>query len=386
MMSIFTDQEKIKMLQDLVQIKTVNSNEEEAAKYIAKLLLDHGIESYGVKYDEGRVSLVADVKGQDFGKLLVLSGHTDVVSEGDENLWTYDPYGAQIVEGKMYGRGTTDMKAGLMALVIAMIELKEEGADFNGTIRLAATIGEEIGMYGSKQLSEEGHLNGADGFIIGEPSGMDSIIYAHKGSLQYEIHSYGKSAHSSMPHLGIDALQLLVDYINLSNEKFQEAFAKGTNEHLGDTLNINTVINGGAQINSVAEKVVMKGNARTVPEVDNQVVLDCINQAINEINAKGKGKLELNILQNNYYAISEADNTLIQALQEASPVENVQPIAISGATDASNFGRISANYDLAIYGPGSLSLAHVVDEYVEVQEYLDFINIYKKAIKEYLAI
>ncbi len=385
-MTIFTDKQKIKFLQDFVQIKTVNSNEEEATNYIANLLLEHGIESYGVKYAEGRVSLVADVKGQEFGKLLVLSGHTDVVSEGDENLWTYDPYGAEIVDGKMYGRGTSDMKAGLMALVIAMIELKEEGADFNGTIRLAATIGEEIGMYGSKQLSEEGHLDGANGFIVGEPSGLNEIIYAHKGSLQYEIHAHGKSAHSSMPHLGVDALQLLVDYINNSNEKFAEVFAKGTNEHLGDTLNVNTVINGGAQINSVAEKVVMKANARTIPEVDNQIVLDCINQAIEEINAQSEGHLELNILQNNYFAISKEDNVLIKALQNAAPVENVKPIAISGATDASNFGRISDEYDLAIYGPGSLAQAHTVDEYIDVQEYLDFINIYKTAIKDYLKV
>lgn len=382
-MAVFTDDEKIKHLQNLVHIRTVNGNEEEAANYLADLLNEHGIDSYGVKYDEGRVSLVADVKGQEEGKLLVLSGHTDVVSEGDESLWTYPPYAAEIHDGKMYGRGTTDMKAGLMALVLAMIELKEEGAEFNGTLRLAATVGEEIGMYGSKQLSEEGHLDGADGFIIGEPSSMNQIIFSHKGSLQYEIHAHGKSAHSSTPELGVDAMQLMVDYINLSNEKFKDAFAKGENPDLGKTLNVNTVINGGAQINSVAEKVVMKANARTIPEVDNQVVLDCIQAAMDELNAKSEGHLEINILQNNYFAISDRDNRLIEALVEATGTD-VKKVAISGATDASNFGRISDKYDLAIYGPGSLSLAHVVDEYVEVQEYLDFIDIYKKAIKQYL--
>ena len=382
-MTVFTDEQKIKYLQDLVKIKTVNGNEAEAAEYIAALLKEHGIESYGVEYEEGRVSLVADVKGQGEGKLLVLSGHTDVVSEGDEALWTYDPYAAEIHDGKMYGRGATDMKAGLMALILAMIELKEEGAEFNGTLRLAASVGEEVGMYGSKQLTEEGHLNGANGFIIGEPSSMSQIIYGHKGSLQYEIHAIGQSAHSSMPELGIDALQLMVDYINNANAKFAEAFAKGTNEALGDTINVNTVINGGAQINSVAERVVLKANARTIPEVDNQVVLDQINAAIDEVNATSKGELKLNILQNNYFAMSKEDNPLIEALVKASSVD-VKRLAISGATDASNFGRISPEYDLAIYGPGSLSLAHVVDEYVEVQEYLDFIDLYKAAIKEYL--
>ncbi len=386
-MTVFTDEQKIKYLQDIVQIKTVNDNEEEVANYLADLLKEYGIDSYGVKYDEGRVSLVADVKGQEEGKLLVLSGHTDVVSEGDPSYWTYNPYAAEIHDGKMYGRGVNDMKAGLMALVLAMIELKEEGADFNGTIRLAATVGEEIGMYGSKQLSEEGHLDGADGFLIAEPSGQGTIIYAHKGSLQYEIHAQGQSAHSSMPEVGIDALQLMVDYINNSNEKFAEAFAKGTNEDLGDTINVNTVINGGAQINSVAEKVIMKANARTIPEVDNQVVLDQINAAIEEVNATSKGELSLNILQNNYFATSPDDNPLIEALVNAN--ENPEAVSretIGGATDASNFSRISDEYDLAIYGPGDMSVAHVVDEYVEVQEYLDFVDIYKQAIKDYLKV
>lgn len=315
--------------------------------------------------------------------MLVVSGHLDVVTAGDESEWTYPPFGGEIHDGKMYGRGTTDMKAGLCALIIAMIELKEEGANFKGKIRLAATVGEEVGMYGSKQLVEEGYIDGADGFLIAEPSSSNRIINAHKGSLQYEIIATGKPAHSSMPEIGIDSIQLMVDYINETNKRFAKAFNEAENKQLGKTLNVNTVIDGGTQINSVAGKTILKANARCVPEVNNDKVVEIIEEVISDLNSKNQGKLELNILQNNPNAVSEKDNDLVKAilnsLDKKIPVE-----ALAGATDASNFGRISDKYDLAIFGPGEASVAHIIDEFVEVDDYLKFIDVYKNTIKNYL--
>lgn len=382
---VFTQEDKIQILQDVIRIKSENDHELEVAEYYKDLLNKYGIDSQLVEYAPGRSSLVADVKGsQGEGKLLVISGHLDVVAAGPEEDWTYPPFAAEIHDGKMYGRGTTDMKAGLTALILAMIELKEAGAPFAGTLRLAATVGEEIGMYGSRQLVDEGYVDGADGFLIAEPSSQAQIINSHKGSIQYEVHAYGRAAHSSTPELGVDALQLLVDYINESNAKFAEAFDGIVNDQLGKTLNVNTVINGGTQINSVAGHAVLKANARTVPEADGDVVIQIIKDVIEKLNKEDRGTLELNILQNNPSAISDVDNALTKAIH-AAKAEEIPVIALAGATDASNFGRIANKYDLAIYGPGDSSLAHIVDEYVEVDDYLQFIDIYKKTIKEYLA-
>lgn len=223
---VFKRDEKINILADIIKIKSENDNELKVAEYLKKLLEKYDMVSELVEYNKSRSSLVCDLKGKKKGeKLLIISGHMDVVAAGDEKKWTFPHFGAEIHDGKMYGRGTTDMKAGLAALIIAMIELKEEGSDFSGTLRLAATVGEEIGMLGSKQLVEEGYIDGADGFLIAEPSGRDRIINAHKGSLQYEIISIGKSVHSSMPQAGIDSLQLMVDYINETNKKFEKAFS-----------------------------------------------------------------------------------------------------------------------------------------------------------------
>lgn len=381
---MFNEKEKLKILADAIKIRTENDNEAKLAKYFQELLKKYGIESKLVHYNPQRASLVCDLDGSmGSGKMLVVSGHLDVVTAGDESEWTYTPFGGEIHDGKMYGRGTTDMKAGLCALIIAMIELKEEGANFKGKIRLAATVGEEVGMYGSKQLVEEGYIDGADGFLIAEPSSSNRIINAHKGSLQYEIIATGKPAHSSMPEIGIDSIQLMVDYINETNKRFAKAFNEAENKQLGKTLNVNTVIDGGTQINSVAGKTILKANARCVPEVNNDKVVEIIEEVISDLNSKNQGKLELNILQNNPNAVSEKDNDLVKAilnsLDKKIPVE-----ALAGATDASNFGRISDKYDLAIFGPGEASVAHIIDEFVEVDDYLKFIDVYKNTIKNYL--
>lgn len=377
-------EEKIQILQDVIQIETVNDNEIAVAEYFKNLLNEYGIDSKLVEYSPTRVNLVAEIKGEKPGKVLIFNGHSDVVAAGDPNDWKFPPFSAEIEDGKMYGRGTTDMKAGLTALAIAMIELKENNQLKAGTIRLVITIGEEIGMYGSKQMTEEGYIDDADAIIVGEPKmGNGKIVTAHKGSIQYEIISYGRSAHSSMPELGVNSIQQIADFIPLANEKIAETASKGENEKLGRMLNAFTVIEGGDQINSIPAITKLKGNGRTVPEVDNEMFLEAIKASIDEINSQIEGRLELNIMQNNPAVESDFDTDLIQSFRNVSNVE-IEPVGLTGATDASNFGRIEKDFDLAIYGPGVMEVAHQVDEYVEVDDYLNFIDLYQEVAKDYL--
>lgn len=374
---------KIQILQDMVRIESVNDHETEVATYLQSLLAEYEIESELVEYAPGRSSLVAVLEGEKPGKVLGISGHMDVVAVGERGSWSQDPFAADIVDGKMYGRGTTDMKAGLAALVIAMIEMKEEKIPFNGQIKLLATVGEEIGMYGSKQLVEEGYVNDIDGLIVGEPSGDKALIYCHKGSIQYEIISHGKAAHSSIPELGIDALQQIVDYINISNPKYEALTNKDQHPELGRTINVNTVIEGGDQINSVPEKVVLKANARIVSQVNNDEFVAAIEESIAEVNDQIEGRIELNMLQNNPPVDSPKDNALVQAFRKATG-KDLPAVGMMAATDASNFGRVDQEFDLVIFGPGEPALPHAVDEYVRVDDYLNFIDVYKETYQIYL--
>lgn len=374
-------QEKIKILQDVIQLETPNGNEEIVALYYKNLLEAHGIESQLIQYADGRANLVAELKGNEEGKILAVSGHMDVVDAGNPDLWTYPPYGAKIHDGVMYGRGTTDMKAGLTALIIAMIELKESGQDFNGTVRLLACVGEEIGMLGSKQLTDLGYTEDIDGMIIAEPS-TPYYYTKHKGSIQYQVIAHGLAAHSSTPEKGVNTIQLINDFINKTNVKIDEAAATAENDMLGKMLNVFTMIEGGNQINSVPEYTVLSGNARTIPEVGNDVVVGIFNEVIEDINANGQGMLELNLLQNNQYADGANDSALVDLIKVEDP--QAENRGLSGATDGSNFTNVDNKFDFAIYGPGRIDSAHTIDESIEVDQYLAFIDKYVNIYKGYL--
>lgn len=374
-------QEKIKILQDVIQLETPNGNEEIVALYYKNLLEAHGIESELIQYADGRVNLVAELKGQEDGKILAVSGHMDVVDAGNPDLWTYPPYGAEIHDGVMYGRGTTDMKAGLTALIIAMIELKESGQDFSGTVRLLACVGEEIGMLGSKQLTDLGYTEDIDGMIIAEPS-TPYYNTKHKGSIQYQVIAHGRAAHSSTPEKGVNTIQLINDFINKTNVKIDEAAATAENDMLGKMLNVFTMIEGGNQINSVPEYTVLSGNARTIPEVGNDVLVGIFNDVIEDINANGQGMLELNLLQNNQYADGDNDSVLVDLIKVEDP--QAENRGLSGATDGSNFTNVDNKFDFVIYGPGRIDNAHTIDESIEVDQYLAFIDKYVNIYKGYL--
>ncbi|EUJ20586.1 succinyl-diaminopimelate desuccinylase [Listeria aquatica FSL S10-1188] len=118
-------QERLQILKDIINIDSTNGNEEAVANYLGELLSRHGIDSKKVQYAEKRASLVSEI-GDGGSRVLGLSGHMDVVDAGDPSKWTYPPFEATEKDGKLYGRGSTDMKSGLAAMVIAMIELKDE--------------------------------------------------------------------------------------------------------------------------------------------------------------------------------------------------------------------------------------------------------------------
>src|SRR5699024_3624912 len=136
-MSKFTEAEKIQVLEDLVSIKSVNDYEIEVCEYLKNLLSQHGIDSKIIKINDTRDNLIAEIGDQ--GAVLGISGHMDVVSEGDQSKWTHEPFKLTEVDGKSYGRGSADMKSGRAALVISLIVIHDQGLFENGRICLLAT-------------------------------------------------------------------------------------------------------------------------------------------------------------------------------------------------------------------------------------------------------
>ncbi|MEG0158609.1 ArgE/DapE family deacylase [Carnobacterium sp.] len=374
-------QEKIKVLQDVIQIKSVNGNEEEVALYLKKLFAQHGIESNLVPYSTGRSNLVATLnKGT--GKVLGLTGHMDVVDPGDESAWTYPPFAAHIEDNKLYGRGSTDMKSGLVAMAITMIELKEAETPFKGTIKLLATIGEEIGEIGSEQLTTEHYADDLDGLIIGEPSGYN-LVYTHMGSINYSVVSHGKEAHSSMPNEGYNAINHLNRFITEINKQMENIALTYDNKVLGKTIHNVTVISGGNQVNSIPGEAKLQGNIRSIPEFGNEKIISILEQVITHLNENESYKLELKIDYNKIPVHTSTESSLIQVIQ--SQFKNKLPlIGLSGTTDAAEFTKSAKPFDFVVFGPGITKLAHQVDEYVEIDSYLDMIEKYQSIAINYL--
>lgn len=379
--------EKIKILQDVVKIKSVNGNETQVANYLAKLLKDHGIKASKVNGgDTKRSNLVASVSFGE-GNILALSGHMDTVDVDDAEDWDYPPFDAEIHANKLYGRGSSDMKGGLCALVIAMIELKEKNPQLNGEVRLLATVGEEVGEIGAAYLTKQGYVDDIDGMIVAEPTEYKPM-YMHKGSINYTVTSKGKAAHSSMPSLGNNAIVHLNDFITHVDKEMDKLDKRYDHGTLGHTTHAVTVIEGGHQVNSIPSSASLQGNIRSIPEFSNEKVIKKLQSIVDKLNKKKDCHLKLEIDYNKLPVSTDKNSDLIQLIKKVCSKKKfgkrLKLVGAPATTDMAEFIKSKNKFDFIIFGPGITKLAHQKNEYIEVDNYLEMIDIYKDICSEYL--
>lgn len=410
-------EETVQALSDIVQMNSVNGNEQPVAEYLAKLLKQHGIDSKLIEYAPNRANLVAEI-GDGNGPVIGFDGHTDTVALGDEDKWAGSPLSAAIKDNKLFGRGVTDMKAGMMAGVFAMINLKEQGVPLHGTLRLMATLGEEDGHVGAEQLAALGYADDIKAMIVGEPSGADKrmladkkiqamlgadeatakkmmaanptteqhfIELAHKGSLTYTVRSKGVAAHSSMPQIGKNAIDALMGYYNKQTAYF-ESFNHVKNSVLGPTIPVVTLIKGGEQINTVPASAELSVKIRTIPEVRNDKIIADLEKIVAECNAAG-AELTLDIHDSFFPMHTAEDSNLVQLAKSVGQQVLEQPLPYFGApggTDASSYLPHNEDMEVVVFGPGNIT-AHQVNEYVDLDMYKRYIKIYAAMISNLLA-
>ncbi|WP_204120108.1 ArgE/DapE family deacylase [Levilactobacillus wangkuiensis] len=408
--------EVVQALSDVIKLNTVNGHEKLVADYLADLLKKHGIDSKLIAYEPDRVSLVAEI-GDGNGPVVGFDGHEDIVALGDAAKWQVEALSATIKDNNMIGRGTSDMKSGLMAGVFAMINLKEQNVPLHGTLRFMATVGEEYGQYGAQQLGEAGYANDLDTLIVGEPSGAHKqlllqkqiqhmlqsdeagakallaanqtneqhfIELAHKGSLTYTVHSKGVATHSSMPEIGKNAITPLMTFYQ-KEEAYFDSIKNYRNPVLGAITPVVTVIKGGEQINTVPASADLSVKIRTIPELPNADITAAIKQIIADINAQG-ADLSLDILSDLRPMHTMEDTELVTtAKQIAEDVlqQKLPLIGVPGGTDASSFLAFNPDIDVIVFGPGNIT-AHQVNEYVDLDMYHRFITIYERLITSLL--
>lgn len=376
--------EKVQILEDLIKINSVNGNEIEVANYLEDLFAKHGIDAKVDAFGDHRANLTVDFGDGD--QVFGVTGHMDTVAVGDLDKWHTGPFDPHFDGDRLYGRGAADMKSGLAAEVIALIELHDQGELPDGHVRFIATAGEEYGTPGANRLEAAGVAKDLVGLLVGEPT-SGNVVYAHSGSLNYRITSAGKSVHSSQPENGVNAIEALVNYCVKERTLFDNA---PQDQYLGQVKHSVTVINGGDQVNTIPDSAALEGNIRPTKAFDNDHVIDKIKQAVGEVNAEGQGQLTFELIHNFRPVASDPDGQFVQSTLKYAraayqDVDHPTPAlkTINGATDASVFVKHNPDLPVIVLGADEWNIAHQINEYTTLNSYLATIPAYKQIIKHF---
>ena len=393
----------IALTRELIQIPTLNppgDNYLEICEYLAKRLKNSGF-SVEILRAEGAVgdsdkyprwNIVARIAGTRAGDCVHFNSHTDVVEVGSG--WRFDPFGGELSDGKIYGRGACDMKGGLAASIIAVEVFLEICPEFDGAIEISGTADEESGgLGGVAYLAEKGFFSPdrVQHVIIPEPLNKDRICLGHRGVWWGEIETFGEIAHGSMPFLGDCAVRHMGAVIEEMEAVLYPALAQKRTDMpvvpegaKQSTMNINS-IHGGAKEPEVGYTGLP---AACVPDscrevVDRRFLLeeniedvrDEISAVLKAVKAKRANfEYELREVHRVIPTMTERDAPVVTTVAKGiKAVLGVEPqyVVSPGTYDQKHIDRIGRLKNCIAYGPGILDLAHKPDEYIGVEDMLD---------------
>lgn len=384
---------------DLVRIPTINppgDAYEACARFLGERLAGHG---FAVEYlrAEGalgdsdrypRTNIVARIEGDGPGPCVHFNSHIDVVAPGEG--WTVDPFAGLVRDGRVYGRGTCDMKGGLAASVIAAEALLESGVSFPGAIEISGTVDEESGGYaGVAWLAERGHFSRprVDHVIIPEPLYKDAVCLGHRGVWWAEIEVRGRIAHGSMPFLGVSAIRGMAAFLEkVEHELYPRLATRRTampvipDAARQSTLNYNSIHGGldeqdmreGFPSALVADRCRVVLDRRYLMEEDEAEVRAEVVEILDRLSAeRDEFVYELRELWSVPPTLTEPDSPLVRALDRN--IERVlgtpsRHVASPGTYDQKHVWRVGKLKDCVAYGPGILELAHQPDEYIGIDD------------------
>lgn len=404
MKSVRSREFAVSFLQRLIQVDTCNppGNEHKLSLLLQEVLRELSISSSITIVEQGRSNLEAVIAGSGNRKLM-FCGHLDTVSPWSAAAGSYPPHGAVIEGGRMYGRGTSDMKSGLAAMLLAAASLQQDGIRLAGDLLFLATAGEEVDSCGARLYAEQHRhdLPELDGLVIGEPTGS-RVAVGHKGALWLRISLFGRSAHGSMPQLGLNAVEGMMEIIALLHRHALEWQA--TDPVLGSSsLSVNKIA-GGVQTNVVPDSCTIDVDIRTVPPLEHGPLLREIEDKLQEIQRLHPDyRYQVEQLLDRSVVYTDPGQRLIttaleiaaqqrrqgqaggpaeeaegDAARDVTPIQGV-PYYTDGSVLHDN-GRLP----VLIYGPGDHRLAHQPDEWVDIEAYLESIDFYRELAIRFL--
>jgi len=373
------DREVVEICSRLVSIKSFNppGNELEIANFTRQYLTEAGLSCELISHGAQRASLIARLAGSGAKDALLFSAHMDTVPVGAEP-WQHAPYQAELSDGKIWGRGTADMKGGLAVMLVAARIIAASGLKLSGDLVLALSAGEEVNMLGANSLVRRPELQRLQGMLVAEPTSNDLVI-AEKGILWLEITTMGKTAHGSMPEYGRNAIRMmltLIDALDRLDFPFQP------HPLLGNFSRSLNTIQGGLQTNMVPDQCKITIDLRTVPGQDHALIISQVKDLIGQLKSKDPSfSADLRTTQAGIALATSPDDPMVAALSEIiASVTGVTPTpkGVRYFTDAAVYAPVIPA-PLIICGPGPAEMAHQPDEYVEVEKLKQAVRIYTLA-------
>ncbi|MFC7256693.1 M20 family metallopeptidase [Haloplanus litoreus] len=381
-----TDSELIELVSELVKIESENppGNEKPVAEFVANWFDGEGIDAEVIeKPFEDRPQVVAQVGSGD--PTLVLNGHTDVYPAGDRSRWEHDPYGAEIADGKLYGRGSVDMKLGLSLAMLTAKNLKPEieSGGLDGSIIVHAPIGQETGDPGTLALIEEGY--GGDYAVVLEPTRMETVT-SNKGLAWYDITVNGEPGHSARPDSGVNAIEEAHALVGRLLE-YDDELRQREHELVGPAYANLTQIEGGLTGNMIPEKMTLRLERRffpneTVDEMDEEV------GALLE-DVASEYDLDIEWERVSSYESTDAPTNSYPAevfRKHSSDVAGVstEPAGRPWAADTRWFIN-HTDVPAITWGPGDSALCGRYDEHFDIDEAETGLDILQRASREILS-
>ena len=332
----------------------------------------------------GRENIILKIDSGKPGRTLMFEGHTDVVSEGVRSLWKHDPFAAEVEDGKIYGRGSCDMKAGVAVNLLTVKAILNSGVNFSGKMILGILCDEEDLMLGVQDFIKQGHADNVDACLVSEPE-ENQLCISMKGALRIKLTVHGKMAHGAMPLTGINPNTRLA-WIILAFQEYEDSLKKkfGKDEYLGWPSVTFTVIQSPPppeppQLNVMPGETVAYVDIRTIPGQNHKEIKESLGDILKEL---GTQDPDFNVTME-YLAdkpvvsMGKDEPIVITAAQVFRDLTGKEPLynGVPGATDGT-YLRDVKGIPCLVNGPGPRHIPHQTDEYVEIDELIESLKLY----------
>jgi len=366
------------LLKKLIQAEsTPQKGELAVAEVISAELNRSGIDCRIDTWDQTRANIIAQVKSGGHKGALLFACHLDVVGPG-EVKWEKPAFEAVESNGKIYGRGSADMKGGIAAAVTAIRQVVDSGIKLQGDIVFAAVAGEETDSCGAKRfISDSGWLPEFIGVVIPEPTDF-AIVTAHRGMLWLKLITKGKAAHGSTPQLGVNAIASMRSVLDeLENYEIPVE----PHKLLGKcSMSVNT-ITGGKTLNVVPDKCSIGIDIRTLPKQNHQDIITDLENIFANLKSRNP-QFDAEVCVMRQVQPLETDCGCDFVRDFCSAIGTNETMAAGFTTDGPHFASLGAS--VVIFGPGKGQLCHKPNEYIEIIDVGKAVEYYKNIILKFL--